>query len=129
MDNVQRDMWRKSTVTNNTCTNPPSVHGWKEYGMDWGQYFDLVPHFYDITQSLQIFAFNKFAKFHHYTPNNNKVMMGGTLCFPPGCDEPKKPGLDRVKRSKMPTACNAKFKKMRGPPCLFHGIQLSWGMS
>ena len=47
---------------------------------------------------------------------------------PPGCDEPKKPGLDRVKRSKRPTACNAKFKKVRGHPCLFHGIQLSWGM-
>ena len=40
----------------------------------------------------------KFAKFH-YTPNNKKVMMGGTLPPPPtpGCDEPKKPRLDRVK--------------------------------
>ena len=110
VDNVQRDLWRRSTVTNNTCTNPPSVHGWKEYGMDWGQYFDLVPHFYDITQSLQIFAFNKFAKFHHYTPNNEKSYDGGHFVPPPpGRDEPKKPGLDRVKKSKRPTDCNAKF--------------------
>ena len=39
---------------------------------------------------------NKFARFHHYTLNNKRDMMGGTKCPPPGCDEPKKPGLDRV---------------------------------
>ena len=57
--------------------NPPKSHHW-----------------------VELETLDKFAKFHHYTPNNKKVMMGGggTLC-PPGCDEPKKPGLDRVKIS------------------------------
>ena len=53
----------------------------------------LKPH-----QKVELVTLNKFAKFHHYTPNNKKVMMGGgTIYSPPGCDEPKKPGLDRVK--------------------------------
>ena len=50
-------------------------------------------------QKVELVTFNKFAKFHHYTPNNKKVMMGcggGGGGTPPGCDEPKKPGLDRV---------------------------------
>ena len=51
-------------------------------------------------QKVEFVTLKKFAKLHHYTPNNKKVIMvgwgGGTLC-PPGCDEPKKPGLDRVK--------------------------------
>ena len=42
-----------------------------------------------------------FAKFHHFTPNNKKVMMRGRGVHfvppSPGCDEPKKPGLDRAK--------------------------------
>ena len=52
---------------------------------------------------VELETLNKFAKFHHYTPNNKIVMMGGgggTLC-PPGCDEPKKPGLDRVKLTQI----------------------------
>ena len=43
-------------------------------------------------QKVELVTLNKFAKFHHYTPNNKNVMMG--------FDEPKKPGLDRVKRIK-----------------------------
>ena len=45
-------------------------------------------------QKVELVTLNKFAKFHHYTPINKKL----TKCTPlPGCDEPKKPGLDRVK--------------------------------
>ena len=47
-------------------------------------------------QKVELVTLNKFAKFHHYTPNNKKVMMGGRGGGG-GCDEPKKPGLDRVK--------------------------------
>ena len=32
----------------------------------------LKPH-----QKVELVTLNKFAKFHHYTPNNKKVMMGG----------------------------------------------------
>ena len=46
---------------------------------------------------VELETLNKFAKFHHYTPNNKKVMMGGTLSPPPlGCNEQEKPGLDKV---------------------------------
>ena len=48
-------------------------------------------------QKVEVLTLNKVAKFLHYTPNNKKV-MGGSLCAsPPGCNKPKKPGLDRVK--------------------------------
>ena len=42
-------------------------------------------------QKVELVTLIKFAKFHHYTPNNKKVMKSA----PPGCDEPKKPGQDR----------------------------------
>ena len=42
-------------------------------------------------QKVELVTHNKFAKFHHYTPNKKKVMMGGTLFSPPP------PRLDKVK--------------------------------
>ena len=51
-------------------------------------------------QYVELVTLNKFAKFHYYTTNNKKVMMGREHFVPPpplpGCNEPKKPGLDRV---------------------------------
>ena len=52
-------------------------------------------------QYVELVTLNKFAKFHYYTTNNKKVMMGREHFVPPppplpGCNEPKKSGLDRV---------------------------------